>query len=508
MAIVNSNKHIAPYWGEEPSLAPGLNQLGIRNVSEQLFTILLPGLNNVSLRIRYYSFYCWIIKQFYEGKQTVIDKEFNIFIRRAELLVALANATLTDRSGIPGINFAAIEVDSGVSYFSLKEGADIEHGKSTYWANHGGILRQYYVASLVEMGLIGQNKKYPTIYNITTNDGYINGLMLANEFAESIGNKAELFLEIMHRGTVTTDELISLNEAFRMKYLAAGNKERETLQRMLLQNDIPIHINSSMHRRKTITYILEYLSKSKCQLKATGFSRYMYDTYFDTEDLTAWGWYAYYLNNNWQYQFTQIFHDILVRLKFGDRQWIKVEDVSNEIIRKVISDFGINSNQTLKEFVYSLNDIKREDETAEAIRNLMTHFRENISKISEAEMHYQNLGIQSEKFCDYMKSVETNAGSKVCKYLKKLIEEIIYRHYRVSFRKMLQTQKSTQKFALENGYLRFIDGWDATNTSPRIDTMRNFLIDLNIIEAKDGYDALTELGVELLNDLNNGNTAA
>ena len=167
MVIANSNNHIAPYWGKEPTLVAGLNQLGIRNVSEQLFSILLPGLNNVSLRIRYYSFYCWIIKMFYEGKQTIIDKEFNPFIRRAELLVALINATLEEHSGIPGINFAAAKVDSGEDTFSLKDGADIGKDNRTYWANPGGVLRQYYVASLEEMGLIGQNEKYPSIYNIT-----------------------------------------------------------------------------------------------------------------------------------------------------------------------------------------------------------------------------------------------------------------------------------------------------------------------------------------------------
>lgn len=508
MVISNSNKHIAPYWCEEPSLTPGLNQLGIRNVSEQLFTVLLSGLNNVSLRIRYYSFYCWIIKQFYEGKQTVIDKDFNIFIRRAELLVALINATHSDHSGIPGINFAAEKVDSGVDYFSLKEGADIGLGKNTYWANSGGILRQYYAASLVEMGLIGQNEKYTSIYNITKGEGYISGLMLADRFAESIGSEGDSFLEIMQRGSVTKNELIRLQKVFRMKHLDAGNKERATLQRMLLQDDSPIQIGSSTHRRKTIMYILEYLYRSKCRLTAIGFSRYMYDTYFNTDDLTAWGWYAYYLDNNWQYQFTQIFHDILVRLKLGDRQWIKVEDVSDEMIRKVISDFNINPDLTLKEFIYSLDDIKRNYETAEAIRNLMTYFRDNISKLSESKMHYQELGIHSENFCDFLKSVDANEESKGCKYLKKLIEDIIYRHYRVSFRKMLQTQKSTQKFALENGCLRFIDNWDATNTSPRIDTMRNFLIDLNIIETKESFDGLTDLGLKLLNDLNKGNPAA
>lgn len=508
MVIANSNKHIAPYWGKEPSLVAGLNQLGIRNVSEQLFTILSPGLNNVSLRIRYYSFYCWIIKMFYEGKQTVIDKEFNPFIRKAELLVALINATLEERSGIPGINFAAAKVDSGDDTFSLKDGADIGKDKRTYWANSGGVLRQYYVASLEEMGLIGQNEKYPSIYNITKMDGHINGLVLADEFAKSIGETGKLFLDIINRGYVTLEELRYLRTSFRMKYLNIKNTERAVLQRMLLQKDNPLRPESASHRCETIKNILEYLLRFECQLKATGFSKYMYDTYQGTENLTSWGWYAYYLDNNWQYQFTQIFHDILAALKTAGSPWIAVDEVSDILVGKVIQDFGIDSRMPVKDFVNTLNEKQRECSTAEAIRSLLIHYRNNLPVVPVSEKQYQKLRISSENFCEFMKLVDGSLDVTISDFVKKLIEDIIYRHYRISFRKMLQTQKATQKFAFENGCLRFIDNWDATHTSPRIETIRNFLIDLSIIEIKDGIDTLTETGLNLLNDLKNGNTAA
>lgn len=42
----------APFMGDNKPLSVGLNPLGIRTASEQLFTTLLPGLNVVTLRIR------------------------------------------------------------------------------------------------------------------------------------------------------------------------------------------------------------------------------------------------------------------------------------------------------------------------------------------------------------------------------------------------------------------------------------------------------------------------
>ncbi|MBD5232706.1 MAG: hypothetical protein HDS65_00850 [Bacteroidales bacterium] len=506
MVISNTNRHIAPYWGEEPSLTPGLNQLGIRNVAEQLFTTMLPGLNNVSIRIRYYSFYCWVIKQFYEGKQAIIDKDFFPFIRRAELLVALINATLDDHAGIPGINFATAQCNKSTKIFSLEEGADIGPGKSTYWANPGGVLRQYYIASLEELNLVAQNKKYASIYNITKTEGYVNGLMLANDFAESVGDAGYLFLSILQRGYATDIELVSLNQAFCMKLMPLNN-ERDNLLHMLLQPDNPLSSDYSLHRRQTIKFILEFVSKSKCQLRGGDFARYMYDNYHDSDDITAWGWYAYYLDNNWQYQYTQIFHEILSVLENDDKQWIAVDKISDEIANNVLSDFQISPEVTIKELIQSLDDKQRRYPVAEAIRNLLSFYRDNISNCEKSEIYYQRQCIIAENFCNYMNDVKSNLESKVFAYIKRLIVNIIYRHYRVSFRKMLQTQKATQKFVFENGCLRFIDNWDATDTSPRIDTMRNFLIDLSIIQPKDGIDVLTESGLKLLSELSNGISA-
>lgn len=53
-----------PFMGEGIKINAGLNQLGMRSIGEQLFNKLLPGLNNVSSRIRYYSFYCWLFNRF------------------------------------------------------------------------------------------------------------------------------------------------------------------------------------------------------------------------------------------------------------------------------------------------------------------------------------------------------------------------------------------------------------------------------------------------------------
>lgn len=52
LGVSKGDAHYSPFMGDNKPLSVGLNPLGIRTVSEQLFITLLPGLNVVTLRIR------------------------------------------------------------------------------------------------------------------------------------------------------------------------------------------------------------------------------------------------------------------------------------------------------------------------------------------------------------------------------------------------------------------------------------------------------------------------
>lgn len=92
-----------PFMGEGIKINAGLNQLGMRSIGEQLFNKLLPGLNNVPSRIRYYSFYCWLFNRFYEGIEEAKVSDFQFYYKKAEYLLALINS---DKTGIPGSTYA------------------------------------------------------------------------------------------------------------------------------------------------------------------------------------------------------------------------------------------------------------------------------------------------------------------------------------------------------------------------------------------------------------------
>lgn len=56
-----------------------------------MYRDLVPGLTNVTNRLRYYSFYCWVVWKYETTEHADDDKRWKIFIRRAEALFALSS---------------------------------------------------------------------------------------------------------------------------------------------------------------------------------------------------------------------------------------------------------------------------------------------------------------------------------------------------------------------------------------------------------------------------------
>lgn len=504
--IAHQNTHIAPYWGKHVNIKAGLNQLGIRNITEQMYATLLPGLNNVSARIRYYSFYCWIIRKFYEGRKKADEKSFKEYIRRAEFLLALINTTLDNPTGVPGINRALTRKAANDSIILQKEIYNEDGStRDTYWANPGGVLTQYYIASLIDMGIIGRNEKNGALYNVSKKGDFITGDKLADAFEKSVANSSKLFLDFLASPLeIKISDLEPLKANFDMKSFPTEG-EQNLLIELLLQKDFPgEELNSSIHRRTTIKLLLECIKANPKKISGQSFSEYIYNNYIpDCSDLTCWGWYSYYLDDQWQYWATLIFVEILEKLKSKITS-VAIDDFTNEITGDIatVLDCG---DCTLGMYIQQLNKVNDSNSLTEALTSLLLLYKHNIKHHETSSSNYGVLGLTDDNFCDFETLIETWKNHKMSSFIKHyLTQEIIYRHYRISFRKLHQTGLATQKLIIEDGRLRFIDTWFTTFTSPRIDTLKLFLQDLRIIDVVDESTLkTTPLGEALLIRLQN-----
>ena len=109
--VIRNNQSIVPFFGERLSFIRGLDPLGLQNTSDATFTMLLPGLNNVTGRIRYYSFYCWLLDEYSKQIGSTNPKKQQQFIRRAEYLIALASTFIDGEAlSIPGSLYASSQI--------------------------------------------------------------------------------------------------------------------------------------------------------------------------------------------------------------------------------------------------------------------------------------------------------------------------------------------------------------------------------------------------------------
>ena len=338
---MKTNTHIVPFFNKTADLKVGLNQLGLRNASEALFTSLLPGLNNVSNRIRYYSFYCWLIGEFYKNRKSFTDKEFYKYIRYSEYLLALIHSRVQGVDGIPGITYALRTRSQGGSNFDLQSGTYNSQGNTkseTYWANAGGVLRQYYSSSLKDVAILKENNEKNSILNISKEDGLVSGSMLADEFAKNVGEDGPKFLKIVQRGNVSAEELNSLESSFNMRKFPQKSNEKELIIELLLQKDYPASESKFSYRKATIYRYLKHFSQNGTK---ESFTKYMYDEFLNghSDDDCVLGWYRYYLNDNWQYQTSVIFVALLNQLS-NKADWQEVSRVAEELALSIINDIG------------------------------------------------------------------------------------------------------------------------------------------------------------------------
>lgn len=498
----------APFMGDNKTPSVGLNPLGIRTASEQLFTTLLPGLNVVTLRIRYYSFYCWLLKSFYAKRTEAKKNDLQRHIRMSELLMALIHAQSNYSNGVPGITRASEIIEKGEEVINFNEDA-MPKGKSVggYWKGSYGAFGTYYVASLQEMGLIRPLIDDSNLYNVTPKTGdYISGEELADAFAKSIGPPmGNLFEECANSGVITRTQLKKL-EPFFQSHNLPETLECSLLLDMLLQYDRPYILKESNLRKNSLRLLLSYLKDNLVEdFSELDFARYVYDNYIrgTEKSLAAAGWYAYYLNDSRQYEALNIFDVLLNRLHESNQpgQWENIDELTSELAENVCHNLNAESC-TLNDLLSIWESIDEpKDEMTHAFYVILSNYRMNPKYRDCKHIIRSCFSNVSNDALDAFDSIDRSRDEMVIKYVKHyLTENIIYNHYSESMRKYCQNGIPTQKLIIENGYVRAIATYSATHSSPRINTLRNYITDLGLISAN---NRLTLKGTQLLNTLKN-----
>lgn len=195
---------LLPQWTEKADKR-GLDPLGIQNSGVLLYQALLPGISNVTLRMRYYCYYCWVSETYARSGASDDFEAWRTWLRKAEALYALV-ATYAEETGVGGTEWAngRLAVDKKVIDFAAA--ASTDRSQKLYLRQALGVFGGAYFSQMEEMGLFTYNKHG---IQVATRE---LGKRAATLFADAIGpDVAKLLRKKIADASVSARELERLS---------------------------------------------------------------------------------------------------------------------------------------------------------------------------------------------------------------------------------------------------------------------------------------------------------
>lgn len=525
MPTLNSGQWEAPFWGASKSFITGQDMLGMQNTSIATYSTLLPGLTNLTRRIRYYGFYMWLLEQYAKTKGKVSVAEFRQFMRRGELLLAFVmSETEPNEQGIVGSQYSKKVLQDSISTIDIATGADDPTPKKSYWQYSSGAFGQYYQGSLSAIGLIAPSEKENRILVCTAD----YGRKLADLFESTIeDNTRTQYLTAIGRGRVSREELKAFGEEFSLTAIKPYSGEWDFYIKMLFGRDLPTVNSSTGHtafRVETILLFLEYLDNSKDFESAGTFPRSFHYRLWDKAPFTGYtactGWHYYALNEFAHYSLETILWACLVELHNLRTVYLPdfIQEFSDKItaaLQNLLSSDAKAQGLTfakLSEDLYNKGfdpaqytgaiDRTGQDRPHEcvvyALHVLVQIYRHDKDRISELNAYARKHGMYRDgDVTELLSWIQKNENLPMPNFFRNLLlQHVLNRHIEVAMRKMRNRNENTLKFILEDNVLKPVAIVEPVWTGPRLDSLHQFLVDLKLVK----NNALTALGQEIFKE--------
>ena len=221
----------------------------MQNSSINLYQNLLPGISNVTLRIRYYGLYAWLSKIYARKIGDTGLRSWQRFVRRAEALYALIAESHGSEHGVAGIQWAQRRLHEG-NAGTIDFAEDAEPGSATYDLKQAwGIYGLAYASQLFEVGVFARAPGH--MIPVPSKE---IGEPLAAAFEAVLGPLAERFFETIGRGSTGAAEL----DEFRImtpSEIRAGSEERDAYDELLFAATA-LQRGPDLERRKTLLLVL------------------------------------------------------------------------------------------------------------------------------------------------------------------------------------------------------------------------------------------------------------
>lgn len=306
---------LTPTWTKAGSWSLGRDPLGIQATSVRMYRNLVPGLTNVTNRLRYYSFYCWVIDRYEATEHSADSIKWRRFIRRAEALYALA-CNLADAEKADGLagNIWARKTLNGIGDgpFDVRPVTDFYPGLKQYLSAERGNFGQFYIASMTDEKFLSPSIGVPIVSEKL-------GRRAAISFLQSAGNAADRLLSGIRDGVLSIEDLREIGHSVHPSNIPAASDEMALLRSFLLAEGI--ETSTGISRRTSCWLLLDLISKGLSQKDENAMRRAFYNrilpdgSVYSPPGASADLWRAYQANEFCHIALEALFNALVTRLQ-------------------------------------------------------------------------------------------------------------------------------------------------------------------------------------------------
>jgi hypothetical protein len=505
-----------PFWATSPTEASGRDPLAIQNSSVVIYTNMVVGITNVTNRVRYMGFYCWLFEAItHKTQKTNSLKEQQLYLRRAELLLAYLYVYIEEFKGVTGISGTNFALTHTSDKLRLDKGADKAKGATgLYWKFGMGVFGQYYSGAMRDLGLITHPEDEIQIYVPTD-----KGIQLAQAYNQNIPAQAkELFLQSIFSGSIEADRMPELS-AFALHVIPAKSEEQKLYKDLLLSADYPLY-NDRFHRQETIHMLLNLLKDKPegIEVLMGEFLRVNYEKHneiTELEDNTATAWYVYEINELLHVSFEHFHAAFQYSIAISPTS---MSDTISQLAKAAVEEFGIDNTTSIIEQIEE-EDIRKTYQyffemlaayrsgnwgicLSNAIHTIMSVYKqchsqkEAIYKISiHPDNNYARPGYALEMMHDL---VDSKLQLTVEEYCKQILLLAINQHMFSSYQKSRIGQGLVHNYMIEDNMAWRLRETSPGRTSPRLQNMIQYLCDIGLIAKENDRYLITEAGLKVI----------
>ena len=497
-----------PFWGYRPTTAGGRDPLAIQNSSVVIYSTMIPGITNLTNRVRYMGFYCWLLNELLriqdaKKTKTVSLKEQIEYIRRSELLLAYVMVHLYNNvTGVGGSNYASKHLHDN------SDGVNLIAGQKKYWKNSLGVFGQYYIGVMFRLGLISPPDDEHSLYRVTS-----IGDELDNKFKENISEElSSLFIRSIYKGYCSFENLDRLG-VFALHNIPVS-QELNQYRQILTGSDANFVSMKTYNRLATFKLILNYIDKNNVY-NNNSVLPFLQNNFLNV------------INNNLDvsnerlfwfiYELNELVHSAFEAFHYGLLYKTSDDPLPFEY---VIQSIETDVNEWCQENnVRLINDLNLKCNIYDVYHQMIKCRNSSYKMCIAMHLLYildKIISPYYQKLSDMMIADETLShfgyspimlSTLITKDKDTGIETFIYNsiirainiHTKSSFEKSSIDKGLVNNYLIDSGYIWQLRRTESIRTTPRIKNAIQYMIDIHWLSTKDNMLLLTVDGKKMIN---------